>query len=97
MGDGDLDQWSRSQVKVNCLKNKTIGNISDTISPIAFILDTKVQPNDAYLMTQLTVALAEGQGKKNLRSCPKIEELAISLMIFQPTTSSWPWCQGTIH
>ena len=37
----------------------------DTISPTDFILGTKVQPNKAHSMTQVLMALTEGQGHRS--------------------------------
>ena len=39
------------------------GHISEAISPIHFILGTKVQPNKVHSMTQMPMALILGQGQ----------------------------------
>ena len=53
----DLDQRLRSKVKVKFsskwLKNQRTGHISEAISPIDFILGTKVQPNKGHSLTQV--------------------------------------------
>ena len=43
-------------------KNKKTGHISEAISPIDFLLGTKVQPINAHPMSQVRIILTEGLG-----------------------------------
>ena len=65
----DLDLRSRSKVKVKFsqkwVKNQRTGHILEAISPIDFILGTKVQPNKAHSMTQVPMTLTLGQGQRS--------------------------------
>ena len=44
-------------------KKQRTGHISEAISPTDFILGTKVQPNKAHSMTQVSMTLTLGQGQ----------------------------------
>ena len=90
-------QRSRSKVKVKfshkCLKNQRTGHISEAISPTDFILGTKVQPNKAHSMTQVSMTLTLGQGQRSRsifsQNGLNTKQLATSLMLFHPQTSSY--------
>ena len=90
---------SRSKVKVKFslkwVKKQRTGHISVAISPSDFIHGTKVQPNKAHSMTQVSMILTLGQGQGQ-RSSSKFsqnglntKQLATSLMLFHPQTSSY--------
>ena len=70
-------------------KTQITGHISEAISPTDFILGTKVQPNKAHSMVQVSMTLTQGQGQ----ICPKMgkknKELVISGMLFHIYTSSY--------
>ena len=58
---------SRSKVKVKfsekLVKKQRTGHISEAISPTDFILGTKVQPNKAHQITQVSMTLTQGKGQ----------------------------------
>ena len=87
----DLDPRSRSKIKVNfshkCVKNQRTGHISEAISPTDLILGTKVQPNKAHSMTQ--VSKVKGQGQFFSQNGLNTKQLATSLMLFHLQTSSY--------
>ena len=62
---------SRSKVKVKfCpkwLKNQRTGHILETISSTHFILGTKVQPNKAHSMTQVSMTLTQGRSRSKVK------------------------------
>ena len=74
-------------------KNQRTGHISEAISPTDFILGTKVQPNKAQSMTQVPMTLIEGQGQRSRSKFSQnglnTNQLATSLMLFHPQTSSY--------
>ena len=46
-------------------KKQITGHISEAISLTDFILGTKVQPNKAHSLTQVTMTLTQGQGQRS--------------------------------
>ena len=57
-------QGHRSNIK-KLAKIYKMGHIWDAISPTDFILDTKVQPNKAHSMTQVSMTLTQGQRSRS--------------------------------
>ena len=72
----------RSKVEVKFsqkwVKNQRTGPISEAISPTDFILNTKIQPNKAHLMTQVPMTLTIGQGhmlRSNVQKMAKLYKM----------------------
>ena len=74
-------------------KNQNTGHISEAISPTGFILGTMVQPNKLHPMTLVSMTLTLGQGQRSRSKFSKnglnTKQLATSLMLFHPHTSSY--------
>ena len=87
--------FSRSKVKVKFspkwIKNSTTGQISDAISPTAFILGTKIQHKNAHSMTQVPMTLNQGKGQRSRSNFPQNgkenKDLVISRRLFHIQTS----------
>ena len=79
--------------KMHTKKKLKTGHISEAISPTNFILGTKAQPNKAHLMTLVPMTLTLGQGQRSRsffsQNGLNTKQLATSLMIFHPQTSSY--------
>ena len=88
-------QRSRSNFSQKWVKKQRIGHISEAISPTDCILGTKVQPNKLHLMTKVSMTLTLGQGQRSRSSSNfsqnglNTKQLATSLMLFHPQTSSY--------
>ena len=67
-----------------------IESYNETISPTDFILGTKVQPNKAHSMTQVSMTLTWGQGQRSRsifsQNGLNTKQLATSLILFHPQT-----------
>ena len=66
--------------------------MSQTITLTDIILGTKVQPNKAHSMTQVSITLTLGQGQRSRSNFSQnglnTKQLATSLMLFHQQTSS---------
>ena len=68
-------------------------NGEKAFSPTDCILGTKVQPNKLHSMTQVSMTLTLGQGQRSRSKFSQnglnTKQLATSLMLFHPQTSSY--------
>ena len=69
---------TKTKVKVKFsqkwVKKQRTGHISEAISPTDCILGTKVQPNMAHLMTQVSMTLTQGQGQRSRSNFSKMDK-----------------------
>ena len=61
----------QGQIFPKWVKNQRTGHISEAISPTDFILGTKVQPNKAHSMAQVSMTLTQGQSQRSRSNFPK--------------------------